>query len=463
MVDESEMAGWAAALAAYHARFAPLFARSEARERSGRYLRGLLGSVERKNGWQLAEATGEDCPIGIQRLLYEAVWDADTVRDAYEQFVVEVFGDPDGILVLDETGFLKKGAKSVGVARQYSGTAGKVENCQVGVFLAYVAPTGHVLLDRRLYLPQAWADDAPRRHAARVPEAVTFRTKPELGLDMVDHARAQGIPHGWVTADEGYGAIPSFLTGLEARGERYVVAVPKSTLVWPAGTRLIAGRGAVHILQAPSPVPVTVAATVAGWEAAQWQRLRVGAGAKGQRMYDWAAARVVTHRDQWPGPVRWLLARRAITDPTDVAYYLADAPPDTPLAVLAQVASSRWPVEQCFEEAKGETGLDQYEVRGWPSWHRHITLSMLAHGFLAGQRREVGGKGNGGSRRPGTGEWAGGGERAGGAPPARPDLAAPAGVRCLSSRLVRLAAGTPRTGSTLPLRPSSPSGHRSAG
>jgi SRSO17 transposase len=389
-VEETGLDGWADAFAAYHARFASYFARSEARERSARYLHGLLGAVERKNGWQLAEAAGEAAPAGMQRLLYEAVWDAEAVRAAYAAFVVETFGDPMAVLVLDETGFLKKGTKSVGVARQYTGTAGKVENCQVGVFLTYVSASGQVLLDRRLYLPQPWVDDAERRAAAHVPETVTFQTKPELGLAMVDAARAQAVPHAWVTADEGYGGVPGFLEALEQRGERYVMAVPQATRVWPAQTRVVPGPGRLQILQAPQPAPEPVADVVAGWDSTQWQRLTVGAGAKGPRVYDWAAVPVVASRQQWPGPALWLLARRSVTDPTDLAYYLANAPADTPLAVLAQVAGQRWPVEQCFEEAKGETGLDQYEVRGWPSWHRHITHSMLAHGFLASQRRAVG-------------------------------------------------------------------------
>ncbi len=459
-MDERDWTEWAGAFAAYHARFAPHFARSEARERSARYLCGLLGSVERKNGWQLAEAAGEDDPAGMQRLLYEAVWDADAVRTSYAAFVVETFGDPAAVLVLDETGFLKQGTKSVGVARPSSGTAGKVENCQVGVFLAYVAATGQVLLDRRLYLPQAWVDASDRRQAARVPEAVTFQTKPELGLAMLDAARAQAVPHAWVTADEGYGSAPAFLAALEERGERYVIAVPKTTLVWPQTTRLVPGPGTLHILHAPQPAPEPVAQVVAGWDAGVWQRLTVGAGAKGPRVDDWAAVQGVASRDQWPGPTLWLLVRRSVTNPDDLAYYLADAPADTPLAVLAQVAGRRWPVEQCFEEAKGETGLDQYEVRGWPSWHRHITLSMLAHGFLASRRRAVGEKG--GDGRPGAGGGPGPAQRAGSAPPPGADLAAPGGVGSVSPGLVALAARPSRARQALPLRPHAPIGRHPA-
>lgn len=442
-MDEQTLGTWAAAFTAYHARFAPYFARSEARERSGRYVRGLLGPVERKNGWQLAEAAGEADPNGMQRLLYEATWDADAVRDAYGHFVREVFGDPEAVLVLDETGFIKKGSKSVGVQRQYSGTAGKVENCQLGVFLAYVTARGHVLLDRRLYLPQTWADDATRRAEAKVPAGEQFQTMPALGQAMLEQAWTQGIPHAWVTGDERYGADPTLLAALEAGSHRYVLAVPSSTLVWGADTRVVAGSGRLGVLAA-APQPRSVAVLVAEWAARAWQRLTVGAGSTGPRVFDWAAARVVANRDQWPGPTLWLLARRSPADPSDLAYYLASAPADTPLAELARVAASRWPVEQCFEEAKGETGLDQYEVRHWPSWHRHITLAMLAHGFLAWQRREAGGKSaarRGPGRPPDPADGAGSAALAGDCPPA----AAADGE--VSPRLVRLA---PRPSSARP-------------
>jgi|SRR5215213_4046514 len=447
-MDETTLQAWAEALVAYHARFAPFFRRSEIRERSRRYLHGLLAPVERKNGWQLAEAVGEDDPQAIQRLLFEAVWDADAVREAYQQFVVEVFGDPEAVLVLDETGFVKKGTKSVGVQRQYSGTAGKVENCQLGVFLAYVTARGHVLLDRRLYLPEVWAADAARRAEAKVPEAVRFQTMPALGQAMLEQAWARQVPHAWVTADERYGSVPSFLAALEERGRRYVIAVPATTRVWGADTTVVEGPTGLRVLKAAALEPTPVARIVAAWGAGVWQRLTVGAGAKGPRVYDWAAVRVVASRDGWPGPALWLLVRRSLDPTPDYAYYLAHAPADTPLHTLARVAASRWPVEQCFEEAKGEAGLDQYEVRGWPSWHRHITLAMLAHGFLAWQRREAGGKGTTGN----AGTRAGGAaERAGGPAPARAHPAPPAPVGRPRAALVPLAAAPSSPCPSLPL------------
>ena len=340
-MDGAGWDSWATAFADYHARFAPYFARAEARVRSRRYLHGLLAPVERKNGWQLAEAMGEDDPQGMQRLLYEAVWDADAVRDAYHRFVIDAFGDPEAILVLDETGFIKKGTHSVGVQRQYSGTAGKVENCQLGGFLAYVTARGHVLLDRRLYLPEGWAADPARRAAAKVPEAVAFHTIPELGLAMLEHARDQGVLHAWVTADERYGGDPQVLAALEAQDAHYVIAVPVTTRVWPDGTTLVDGPRGARILTAPTPCPATVGEVVADWAASAWERLAVGAGAKGPRVYDWAAVRVVASRDQCSGPGRRCGCSPAARRPT---------PRTSPIIWPTPRRTPRWPC--------------------WPKWRR---------------------------------------------------------------------------------------------
>lgn len=448
-MDEPELDTWGEAFAAFHARFAPFFARKEVRERSGRYLRGLLGPVERKNGWQLAEAVGERDPQGMQRLLYEARWDHDAVRDALQRFVAERFGDPGGIFVLDETGFVKQGAQLVGVQRQYSGTAGKVENCQVGVFLAYVSPRGHALLDRRLYLPRGWADDAQRRREAAVPAAVGFRTKPELGWAMLEHARAQGMPGRWVLGDTVYGQDPGLRARLEALAPacHYLLAVPASTVVWTRAERdaPVEAEGATlrHAW-----TPHTVASLVATLGPGAWRPITVAAGAKGPRRYDWAARRVALGQQGWPGPERWLLARRSLGNPTELAYYASNAPEPTPLATLARVAGARWPIEQCFEEAKGEAGLDHYEVRQWPSWQRHVTLSMLAHSFLADLRREAGKQ----SAGAGAGGRAGAGQRPGGAAAAGDHAAAAGPVAAGAAGLVLLAAAppSPRTAQSLP-------------
>jgi SRSO17 transposase len=318
--------------------------------------------VERKNGWQLAEQLGERHPRGVQRLLDAARWDADAVRDDLRAYVVEYLGDDRGVLVVDETGFLKKGTESVGVARQYSGTAGRTENCQVGVFLAYASPKGRAFLDRALYLPKAWAEDAARRAKAGVPPTVRFATKPALARSMLQRAFAAGVPAAWVTGDTAYGTHPGLRPWLEAEPRAYVLAVPKTHRVW-LGERQETARVAMANL--PS---------------AAWQRLSAGEGSQGPRWYAWAAVSL-----SGPSPTgwrRWLLARRSLSDPSELAYYRVFAPADTPLEEMVRAAGSRWSIEEGFERAKGEVGLDQYEVRRWEAWHRHITLALLAHAYL---------------------------------------------------------------------------------
>jgi SRSO17 transposase len=446
---------WDEAFIAFHARFAPFFYRREVRERSARYLRGLLSAVERKNGWQLAEAVGEADPQGMQRLLYAARWGADAVRDELIRFVAEAFGDADGIFVVDETGFLKKGTKSVGVQRQYTGTAGKTENCQVGVFLTYVGPQGHAFLDRRLYLPESWAGDAVRRAEAAVPEDVVFQTKPELAWAMLDHARALDMPGRWVTADTVYGQDPMLRQHLEAWAPNchYVLAIPATTPVWierPPATS--ASMGAVRVrrtwaAQTAASMATTLVPTA-------WRRIAVAAGSKGPRTYDWAAMRVAVGEHGWPGPERWLLVRRSVNAPTEHAYYLSNAPLNTPLERLAGVAGARWPIEQCFEEGKGEAGLDHYEVRRWDSWHRHITLALLAHTFLAELRR----RGLGGSPAPGAGPrcFAGPPQRARSTPPPGSGPAPARTITAGALRLVGLAPAPPGHCPSLPLSPALP-------
>lgn len=394
-----ELDSWGADFEAFHARFAHLFARSEPRQQAAKYLRGLMSEVKRKNGWQLAEAVGDNRPDATQRLLYQAQWNADQARDELQRYSIEHLGDEEGIGVVDETGFLKKGDKSVGVKRQYTGTAGKVENCQVGVSLSYAVPGGGVFLDRRLYLPREWCQDAQRRAEAKVPEDVTFQSKPQQALEMLEYAWQQGVPMHWVAGDEVYGDAPYLRDGIAAHNRLYVLAVSCDTPIWlqrpPVEERTTdrgGGRRTRVRLAEHAPAPTTVAAVVAACPEGQWQRLTVAEGEKGPRTYDWAQARVVESRSALPGPDAWLLARRSITDSTDMAYYLSNAPLKVSLLKLAQVASTRYTVEQCIEESKGEAGLDEYEVRHWPSWHRRITLSMMAHTWLAVTRRKAGEK-----------------------------------------------------------------------
>jgi len=348
-------------LDALHARIAPRFRRAEARARVRRYLDGLLGPIERKNGWQMAEYLDETGPQGVQRLLNAADWDAEAVRDELRAYVIEHVGEESGVLIVDETGFLKKGTKSAGVARQYSGTAGRRENQQIGVFLAYASPRGCAFLDRALYLPEVWTSDAQRRAEAGIPEDVGFATKGQLAQTMLARAFAANVPARWVTGDAVYGH-DELRRWLEEHGRSYVLAVACTHLIWTAGRQ--------EEVQ-------SLAATLA---ADAWTRLSAGMGSQGPRWYDWACLRLPY--DARSGMAHWLLIRRDRNDPTGVAYYRVYAPADTPIPEMVRVAGMRWAIEGALEQAKGEVGLDQYEVRRWEAWYRHITLALLAHAFL---------------------------------------------------------------------------------
>jgi SRSO17 transposase len=291
-------------------------------------------------------------------------------------YVVEQLGDPGGVLVVDETGFLKKGGKSAGVQRQYSGTAGRIENCQVGVFLAYASPKGRALVDRELYLPKEWIADPARRAEAHVPVGVGFHTKPQLAQTMLARALEAGVPAGWVIADEVYGGDARLRGWLEEHGLAYVLAVKATQPLWAAGE------------QGPAEVPACE--LVAGLPARAWRRLRAGEGAKGPRVYDWA--RVALVRPGWPGRGFWLLARRRLSD-GELAYYACFGPARTTLAALVRVAGLRWAVEECFQAAKDQVGLDHYQVRRWDAWYRHVTLVLVAQGFLAAVRARAAGAG----------------------------------------------------------------------
>ncbi len=358
------VAGWSRGLGALHERIGRRFARSEARERVKRYLVGLLGRVERKNGWQMAEAIGESDPQGVQRLLNSARWDADAVRDDLREYVVEHLGDEEtGVLIVDETGFLKKGEKSAGVARQYTGTAGDTVNCQVGVFLCYASEKGAAFVDRALYLPKKWTGDPARRAEAGVPEEVVFRNKAELAQEMLERAFGAGVPARWVVADSFYGRLHSFRGWLEERGRPYVVMVPKTNAV-PLGGRK--KRIEQHVERLPEDA---------------FSEVRPARDAGGRRPWGWACVDLAP--DPEKGMRRWLLVRRSTDDPDDLGFYQAYGPEGTTIEELVGVCQDRWAVEQCFAEAKGEVGLDHYEVRRWEAWHRHVTLCLLAHAFLA--------------------------------------------------------------------------------
>jgi SRSO17 transposase len=358
----STIAGGRAYLADVARRLAPYFARSQSRDRVLAYLRGLLSEAERKNSWQVAEVCGEATPYGFQYLLSRADWDADAVRDELHTYIRQHLGDPHGVLVLDETGFLKKGRHSAGVARQYSGTAGKVDNCQIGVFLSYASPLGHALLDRELYLPREWTDDRERCRQAGIPEDRGFATKPQLAQQMLARALAAGVPATWVTGDSVYGDHRPLRRWLEAQPQAYVLAVSGKEYVG-LGTQ----QRQVKTLLASLPEE-------------GWTRLSAGDGAKGPRWYDWRWRPLADPLE--PGWHRWLLVRRSLRAPMELTAYVVFASHATSLQEVVRVAGSRWTVESGFEEAKGEVGLDQYEVRSWTAWYRHITLAMWALALL---------------------------------------------------------------------------------
>ena len=364
--EVAEVARWAEGIERVHECIAGRFRRPEPRKRALEYLKGLLSPVERKNGWQLAEQAGDATPDGVQRLLYNYRWDANLIRDDLVGYVVEHLADPGAVLVVDETGFLKKGEKSAGVQRQYSGTAGRIENCQVGVFLAYASSKGRTLLDRELYLPQVWSEDWERRREAGVPGEVGFQTKPQLARLMLERAVESGIPFAWVAGDEVYGSDRNLRLWLERADVPHVLAIKKSEKLWA--------------LTEKGPLQVRADRLASQVDESGWVRCSAGNGAKGPRVYDWAAVGIRPLKE--PGKGHWLLARRSIAKPGELAYYVCFGPAGTTLEELVRVAGTRWAIEECFEEAKGQVGLDQYEVRRWNGWYRHITLAMLAHAYL---------------------------------------------------------------------------------
>jgi SRSO17 transposase len=349
-----------------HGWIADLFARSEPRARSLVYMQGLLSGCERKNGWQLAEWMGETAPYRVQHLLDRACWDANQARDRLRGYVLEQIGCHEAVLIVDETGFLKKGSHSAGVKRQYSGTAGRIENSQIGVFLCYAGEGGSSLLDRELYLPQEWIEDRERCRVAGIPEEVGFATKPELARRMIERALDAGIASSWVTADEVYGNDSKLRRWLEARRQAFVLVVACDQRLWRPSADT--GLAQQRVDQIARELPLQ-----------EWKRISVGAGAKGERLYDWALLRL-TNQDGWE---KALLVRRNIDDASEYAYYLTYAPHQkSDIEILARVAGRRWEIEIAFQATKGECGLDHYEVRHWQGWYRHITLAMMTHAVL---------------------------------------------------------------------------------
>jgi SRSO17 transposase len=364
----ADVCRWVQTLSCLHARIAQRFARPEPRRRALAYLQGILSETARKNGWQLAEHAGEARPDGMQRLLSQAVWDTDGVRDDLRAYVLEQLGTESAVLVIDETGFPKRGNKSAGVAMQYCGSSGQVENCQVGVFLSYVTARGHSLIDRDLYLPADWLADPQRCRQAHIPEGVRFQTKPELARSMVERLLQASVPIEWVVADCVYGSNLDLRTFLQTRELAYVLAVPTSEPVefLAATGRRREEAALVETFLTDPPI---------------WQRLSMSQGTKGPRLFDWTAIPML-HRFQDDGR-HFLLIRRDIADPHEKRYYFVFAPLGTSLAEMVQAIGARWHIEEDFENGK-DMGLDHYEVRSFLGWYRHVTLVLLAAAYLVG-------------------------------------------------------------------------------
>jgi SRSO17 transposase len=359
---------WRAELERLKARMGSAFRRSEQRATAGVFVEGLLSGAERKTGWMLAEQAGLPKPYRVQSLLGRSRWSSDDLRDLVRDYALEALADAGGVLVIDETGFLKKGRHSVGVGRQYSGTAGRIENCQVGVFATYASRWGHALVDRQLYLPKDWTEDVERRAKAAVPDDIAFATKPAMARAMVGRLLDAGLPCAWVLADALYGSDYKLRRMLEERGQPYVLAVRSNQSI-----RFLTDDWGL--------VQTDPATTAGGLEDADWHALSAGEGAKGPRLYDWA--RVALGWATEPGFERWLLIRRSPRDPARLAFFFAYAPEGTALPELARAAGSRWAIEECFLRAKDDLGLDHCEARSWHGWHRHMTLVMAAQAFLA--------------------------------------------------------------------------------
>jgi SRSO17 transposase len=372
------MSQWPQQLRELHARLRPHFARPEVHEHALLYLQAILSEIARKNCWQIAEQAREENPYGMQRLLSRTVWDQDAVRDALRTLVYQTLSPPlllpaatdheplYPVLVLDESGFPKRGSHSAGVAPQYCGRTGRVENCQVGVFLSCVTALGHGLIDRELYLPEEWCADEPRRQTVHIPEAVTFHTKPELGIHLLERTQATGLPMRWVVADSVYGHSTQLRQWLHEQGIAYALAVPSIEVV------CVQTRTGVLLADVGS-----IAAQAL--HARDWQRLSQSQGTKGERLFDWARLPLM-EQGRTDGR-QWLVFRRCLDDPSQLTFYLVFAPPDTPLPLIVQAIGARWHIEEDLQTSKA-LGLDQYEVRSFLGWYRHITLVLLAAAFL---------------------------------------------------------------------------------
>jgi SRSO17 transposase len=391
-VVPSDVAGFMDALWAFQSAFHDCFPRSEPRAHFFDYMVGQFSKLERKSIEPMALQVEGGTIRGLQRFISDGVWDEEQMLWNYHQLVADAMGEPDGVLMFDETGFVKKGQDSVGVARQYCGTLGKVENCQVGVFAAYASRRGYAIVDKRLFLPEAWFADAyaTRRTKCKVPTELTFQSKPQLAAAMLQAIAHEGLlPFKYVVADCLYGQSPDFLDAVDACvGVTTFVAIPADTRCWLQAPRpeehVYRYKGEVRSKRvvAPDTVPCPVAALAARLPASRWYRRQVSEGTKGPIVYEFARQRVTLCKDGLPERAVWLVIKRTLGAEPIYSYYISNAPASTSLRPFVWLSGLRWAIEQCFEEGKTELGMDHYEVRKYPGWHHHMLTTMLAHFFL---------------------------------------------------------------------------------
>jgi SRSO17 transposase len=398
-MDEQQLRQLKPELDCFLGRYAALFGRDENQAHARRFVQGLLRGGERRNTENIAEALHGGPVRSLQAFVTTGAWDDGLILGQLRRDLLEVLADEDAVWNSDETGFPKKGTKSVGVKRQYSGTLGRTDNCQVAVFANYCSSKGHAFMDRRLFLPQEWAADWARREEAGVPADVIFRTKPALALEMVAQAVTDGVPFRWVGGDSAYGDNPTFVQGVRALGKWYVLDVACDTRVWTEPPQVIPATARPRPRRGRPPTePLVVGRrrrvdeVVAALPATAWRRVVVGEGSQGPRLYEYAEVPVWFCEDELPGPPERLLVRRSLGQSAELKYHRASAPMVVPLDKLAQVRGSRWTIEEDIQSGKGECGLDEYETRGWVGWHHHTALSLLALAFLVRQKRRLGGK-----------------------------------------------------------------------
>jgi SRSO17 transposase len=398
-MDEPQLLALKPELDRFLLRFAPLFGRRENRAHAGRFVQGLLHGGERRNAENIAQAMSGGPVRSLQAFLTTGDWQDGAVLDEVRRSVLEALADEDAVWNSDETGFPKKGTKSVGVKRQYSGTLGRTDNCQVAVFASYCSAKGHTFMDRRLFLPEEWAEDGDRREEAGVPPGVIFRTKPQLALEMVAAAAAEGVPFRWVGGDGVYGDSPAFVQGVRLLSKWYVLDSSADARVWTVEPRVIPAEQRPRPARGRPPTqPLVVGEArrvdevVAALPAGAWRRLTVAEGSQGPRVYEYAEVWAWFSEEGLPGPRERLLVRRSLGQEPELKYHRSNAPAEVTLLKLAQVRATRWTIEEDIKSGKGQCGLDEYETRGWRGWHHHTALSILALAFLALQRSRLGGK-----------------------------------------------------------------------